>query len=192
MRAVWSACVALGCLGLGFGFAEDKSASPPISAEALADAGVLVWKIAIPDDLKAGEHSATVWFVEGKPYASDLDFKGVPPGSEATVVLWLGDVLSYWRNGFKGPRPEGIPFSVSCTDAKGRPKTRFGTLRIPPGYDELYSFLGSGPYADAGYLLLMSTRSDRDVPVSTTTLEFYGWGAGWKVGGFDELGKTDP
>lgn len=190
MRAIWSACIALGCLGFGSGFAEDRSA-PPISAEALIDAGVLVWKIAIPDDLKAGEHSATVWLVEGKLYESDLDFKGVPPGGEATVVLWLGDVFGYWRNEFKGPRPKGIPFSVSCTDAKGRASIRFGTLRIPPGHDELYSFLGSGPYADEGYLLLMSTRTDRE-PVSFVRLEFYGWGAGAKVGGFDELGKTDP
>jgi len=135
-------------------------------------AGVLLWKIWIPDDLRAGEYATTEWRIANEVFESGLSFEGVPAGQTATVVLWTDDYTKYYQDGMEGEPPAGMPYSLSFPGTGKSPTVRSGMLRVPRGWEEPYGNLGSGDYADSGWLLLRCNRKEDGTSRYFARLEF--------------------
>lgn len=139
-----------------------SAADPPApDPAALWSIGVLMWEYEVPNDLPEGEFDQFEWFAgtSGKTERIDagVSFKGIPHGTRVRIHLWLGDFLP---SGTPRHQPDGIRFSMIWTEGK-REQKRFGVMKIPEGYDDLYGFMPEGGLlnADIGSKLML-TRSD--------------------------------
>lgn len=144
----------------------------PATLSEMDHAGVLIWKIRIPDDLKEGEYATTEWMIGGEVLESGLSFEGIPAGQTATVVLWTGEYLEYYGNGFAGEPPAGMPYWLSYPGMRKSPSSRHGRLVVPRGWEEPYGSLASGDYADSGWLMLRCNRKEEKTPRYFANLEF--------------------
>lgn len=121
-------------------------------------AGILIWRITIPEDLYENEYLDTEWRIDNEKTKSGLHFKGVPAGQTATVILWTGEYVEYCANGSKGDPPEGMPYHISWPGTGKNTQSRHGRLLIPKGWEQTYGRLASGPHADNGWLMLQSNE----------------------------------
>ncbi|MEM1443711.1 MAG: hypothetical protein AAGF67_15300 [Verrucomicrobiota bacterium] len=127
----------------------------PATAEEMEQSGVYIWRVRIPDDVREDEHMALEWRIGDEQIESGLDFEGVPMGEVATVILWMGELYRFFNEGKQGEPPIGIPYSMRYTNEKGRDRTRHGILKVPRGWEGIYSVMQSGSYADGGWLMLL-------------------------------------
>jgi len=160
MNRLWIVFFAA-CLGL-FAAAPVPAADPPApDPAALWSIGVLMWEYEVPNDLPEGEFDQFEWIAgaSGKTETIDagVSFKGIPCGTRVRIHLWLGDFLP---SGTPRHQPDGIRYSMIWTEGV-REQKRFGVMKIPEGYDDLYGFLPAGRLlnADIGSKLML-TRSD--------------------------------
>lgn len=149
------------CLGV-FAAVPVPAADPPApDPAALWSIGVLMWEYEVPKDLPEGKFDQFEWIAGASGKAETIDagvsFKGIPRGTRVRIHLWLGDFLP---SGTPRHQPDGIRYSMIWTEGK-REQKRFGVMKIPEGYDDLYGFLPEGRLlnADIGSKLML-TRSD--------------------------------
>jgi len=144
----------------------------PATLSEMNHAGVLIWKIRMPDDLEEGEFATTEWLIGGEVLESGLSFEGVPAGQTATVVLWTGEHTKYYADGFEGEPPPGMPYWLSFPGTGKSPANRHGVLTVPRGWEEPYGNLASGDYADNGWLMLRCNRKEDGTESYFANLEF--------------------
>lgn len=132
-----------------------------ISAGELDTEGILVWTHRLPEDLGPGEFAALRWRLNDPDIDSDelesgLDFRGFPAGAEFKVSLWIGEFFLEDRRGGR-IEPEGVRYCFTHRKKDGKRSSRYGIMRFPKGWNELYGYLPSQAYAalETGSVLML-------------------------------------
>jgi hypothetical protein len=159
---------------LGFLATEPVSAADPpaLDPAALWSIGVLMWEYEVPKDLPEEEFDQFEWIAGASEKTETIDagvsFEGIPRGTRVRIHLWLGDFLD---TGASRHKPDGIRYSMIWSEGT-REQKRFGVMKIPGNYDELYGFMPEGRSlnADIGWKLMLMKSGTKEGPMAMLEL----------------------
>ncbi len=148
--------------------ADDAAFSPEDYRDV---AGIISWLIEVPEDLAESQFLSTAWLFpsvggeRSEVRASGLDFRDVPAGETVKVFVWTQSPVDA-----QGESPGGMKFCLKFRGKDHKIQKRFGTLEIPDGYVDIYSYLAASnkPYDDGGWLLMMSNPNANKGAASCT------------------------
>lgn len=123
----------------------------------------VTWTFTIPKDLSPDQFCEVIWRIPeldrtGSPAqvvtketfrTSEIDLKDLRGGEKVAIQVWFEDDVSF------ALKP--LRFAVETTFESGKSRRIEGTLSIPEGYTDLYSYMPSGP-ADESWFLMISQR----------------------------------
>ena len=103
----------------------------------------VIWRIPIVDEVQTVAQAVT----EQLYRPSEIDLRELRGGENVTISVWFGD------DPVHDLKP--MRFTVETTSSTGASHRVDGTLSIPDGFTNLYSYMPSGP-ADVGWFLMIN------------------------------------
>lgn len=145
---------------------EKKSDARPRDinpVELYSGTGVLGWRILLNADLGDSEYLDFEWssVPEGQK-ESGFSFEGFPPGREVEAYIFTEE----WREG----REKGaMRYRTRYLDPNGKEVLGGGEIRVPQGFNFIYSYLQAGDRMDIGWMLYL--LNENTTPNKNTSLE---------------------
>lgn len=144
-----------------------------ITAQDFLDAaGILAWRIEVPEDLKDGEYLSLDWTfstVSGEKSCVEpggLEIRDPRPGDLVKVFVWLRPWVDQQGEGLDGMKTCPI-----FQEPNGETRTQYGTLKIPRGFVDLNAHQATSSGPDGGWLMMM-VNPDADDNRNACFLDF--------------------
>ncbi|MDF1861292.1 MAG: hypothetical protein P1U87_13835 [Verrucomicrobiales bacterium] len=125
--------------------------------------GVLGWRILLDSDLGDSEYLDFEWSsVPGGQKESGFSFEGFPPGREVEAYIFTEE----WREGSENG---AMRYRTRYLDPNGKEVLGSGEIRVPQGFNFIYSYLQAGDRMDIGWMLYL--LNENTTPNKNTSLE---------------------